>query len=55
MHCCHMSIRSENISPDSLMILVAQLEKVNDERIVAVLCTSIFYIVDYNSNLIGMR
>jgi len=50
-----MSIRNENKPPDSLRILMAQLEKVNDERAVAVLCTSIFYIVDYNSNLIGMR
>ena len=50
-----MSIRGENKPPDSLRILMAQLKKVNDERAVAVLCTSIFYIVDYNSNLIGMH
>ena len=40
--------------PDSIDILNLQLDKMQNEQAVAVLCTCAFYIVDYNPGLIGV-
>jgi hypothetical protein len=39
--------------PDSADILAKQIQKSQTEKAVAVLCTCIFYIVDYNPKLLG--
>ena len=43
----------ENTPPNPTAILEAQLSKVKDEQIISVLCTCVFYIVDYNAVLIN--
>lgn len=40
--------------PDSKDILNIQLEYINKKSIIAVLCTCVFYIAEYNSNLIHL-
>ena len=40
------------ILPDSTAILKAQLKKMEEEQLVSVLCTCVFYIADYNPNLL---
>lgn len=42
----------ENILPQSADILKKQLSKIETENAISVLCTSAFYIVDYNSKFI---
>ena len=44
--------RKENIVPDSDEILSAQLNLIEKEQKVAVLCTCIYYIVEYNPKFI---
>lgn len=41
------------ILPDSSSILKAQLKKMTEEQLVSVLCTCVFYIADYNPNLLN--
>ena len=38
--------------PDSLEVLTAQIRKLNDMSLVYVLCTCVFFIVDYNPKLV---
>lgn len=40
------------ILPDSTSLLKAQLKKMEEEQLVSVLCTCVFYIADYNPNLL---
>ncbi len=42
----------EHILPESVEILKNQLLKIEVEKVISVLCTCAFYIVDYNSNFI---
>lgn len=42
----------EKIMPEGISILDAQLEKLENEKLVAVLSTCVFYIVEYNPTLI---
>lgn len=41
------------ILPDSSSVLNAQLKKMEEEQLVSVLCTCVFYIADYNPNLLA--
>jgi hypothetical protein len=41
------------IIPSATDILESQLTKIKNEKLIAVLCTCVFYIVDYNPRLIG--
>lgn len=41
-----------HILPDAGAVLKAQLKKMEEEQLVSVLCTCVFYIADYNSNLL---
>ena len=43
---------AEFLLPDSTEILQKQLLKIRYEKVVSVLCTCVFYIVDYNPRLI---
>lgn len=43
---------TEDVIPDSIEILTRQLDKLSKDYEVYVLCTCVFFIVDYNSNLI---
>ena len=40
------------ILPDAGSILKAQLKKLEEEQLVSVLCTCVFYIADYNPKLL---
>ncbi|MBQ3008628.1 MAG: hypothetical protein IJN77_07530 [Oscillospiraceae bacterium] len=40
------------ILPDAINVLKAQLKKIEEEQLVSVLCTCVFYIADYNPNLL---
>ena len=42
-----------HILPDAGAVLKAQLKKMEEEQLVSVLCTCVFYIADYNSNLLA--
>ena len=51
----HDNITAEDadlVLPDSTDILTAQLDTLSKEGFLSVLCTCVFYIVDYNPNLI---
>ena len=41
------------ILPDAGAVLKAQLKKMEEEQLVSVLCTCVFYIADYNPNLLA--
>ncbi len=41
------------ILPDDGAVLKAQLKKMEDEQLVSVLCTCVFYIADYNPSLLA--
>ncbi len=45
--------REDIIQPDSIEVLRKQLLKLEHEKVVSVLCTCAFYIVDYNPNFIS--
>ena len=45
--------RIAQILPDSTSLLKAQLKKMEEEQLVSVLCTCVFYIADYNPNLLS--
>lgn len=42
----------DNLLPNSQNILVAQLQRLGDWGLLSVLCTCVYYIVDYNPNFI---
>lgn len=44
--------KSTQMLPDAGAVLKAQLRKMEEEQLVSVLCTCIFYIADYNPNLL---
>ena len=41
------------ILPDAGAVLKAQLKKMEEDQLVSVLCTCVFYIADYNPNLLA--
>lgn len=43
----------ETLLPDSVDILRKQLDKMEREQLLSVLCTCVFYIADYNPKLVG--
>lgn len=45
-------INSNEDLPNSIEILNKQLELLENQKLISVLCTCVFYIVEYNSNLI---
>lgn len=49
-------INTDNLTnmPSSMDILESQLTKMKDEKLIAVLCTFIFYIVDFNPKLLSV-
>lgn len=44
---------TDPLLPDATVLLKAQLKMLNEEQLVSVLCTCVFYIVDYNPNLLS--
>jgi hypothetical protein len=45
--------QSEKLPPDLRLVLDAQLAMIEDEKQLYVLCTCVFFIADYNPNLLG--
>ena len=44
---------NDQIVPDASVLLKAQLKMLNEEQLVSVLCTCVFYIADYNPKLLS--
>jgi len=50
-----LGLATNTVAPASLDILAAQIATMNDTEAIAVLCTCVFYIVDYNPALLAQN